>query len=77
MVTLEQWAEQAQQNHAELRDFTWSTGFGTSYDDAETRRCIEIIEHAMASAAKYHDTFEAVLARDMKFLGVENRSDPP
>ena len=31
----------------------------------------------MASAAKYHDTFEAVLARDMKFLGVENRSDPP
>ena len=73
----EQWAEQAQQQHAELRDFTWSTGFGTGCDDAETRRCIEIIEHAMTSAAKCHDTFVAVVAGDMKFLGVENRSDPP
>ena len=62
VVTLEQWAEQAEQHHPELKDFTWSTGFGTSCDDAETRRCIEIIEHAMASAAKCHDTFDAVVA---------------
>ena len=77
VVTLEQWAEQEEQHHAELRVFTWSTGFGTSCDDAETRRCIEIIEHAMASAAKCHDTYEAVVAGDMKFLGVEERSGPP
>ena len=77
VVTLEQWAEQAEQHDAELKDFTWSTGFGTSCDDAETRRCIEIIEHAMASAAKCHDTLEAVVAGDMKFLGVEDRSGPP
>ena len=42
VVTLEQWAEQEEQHHAELRDFTWSTGFGTSCDDAETRRCFKI-----------------------------------
>ena len=77
VVTLEQWAEQAEQHHPELKDFTWSTGFGTSCDDAETRRCIEIIERAMASAAKCHDTFEAVVAGDMKFLGVEERSGLP
>ena len=77
VVTLEQWAEQAEQHDAELKDFTWSTGFGTGCDDAETRRCIEIIEHAMASAAKCHDTLEAVVAGDMKFLGVEDRSGPP
>ena len=31
----------------------------------------------MASAAKCHDTFEAVVAGDMRFLGVEKTSDPP
>ena len=77
VVTLEQWADQAEQHHPELKDFMWSTGFGTSCDDAETRRCIEIIEHAMASAAKCHDTLEPVVAGDMKFLGVEDRSGPP
>ena len=77
VVTLVQWAEQAEQHHAELKDFTWSTGFGTSCDDVETRRCIEIIEHAMVSAAKCHDTFEAVVAGDMKFLGAEERSGLP
>ena len=51
------------------RDFTWSTGFGTSCDDAETRRCFKIIEYVMASASKCHNTFEAVVAGDMKFLG--------
>ena len=69
VVTLEQWAEQEEQHHAELRVFTWSTGFGTSCDDAETRRCFKIIEYAMASASKCHNTFEAVVAGDMKFLG--------